>query len=431
MVRLAPLLALFIAVSLLLHPGDLGDERDYLRFASNLLEGSYASPPGPNAVAFLWHGPGLPLLLTPLAALDAPLELSRLLLGPLPLFLAVVLFERLLRLYVDERWALGGAYALGLYVPLYGYLPVLHKEPLALLCVIAAAYCSVLLLRSGRRRYALGAGLALGWLALTRLEYGWVVLAGLALTVVWALLARGSAAPRRLAAAYAIALLLCVPWLAYTYSQTERPLYWGNSGGLSLYWTASTGPGEWGDWHAVHSVLADPELAAHRPLFQRLRRVPPLERDLTLQRIALERIRAEPWGYLRNAAANGSRMWLAMPYSFRRPGVATLLYAALNLAVLALLAVALARLRRRGGPGEEGLALLQLGGLAFGVHLIVAADPRMLMPIVPLVLLAIVRGLARAPGPPGGGAPGPSPGTRAADGSALAASSRRPSPARS
>src|SRR5258705_12925710 len=97
-----PLLALLPVygfVWALLNPGPfpVGDEGPLLSAARRITEGTYADPTATNGVHFLWHGPGLPALLTPLLELRVPLAEMRLL-GPLLLFASGLALYRLLRL---------------------------------------------------------------------------------------------------------------------------------------------------------------------------------------------------------------------------------------------------------------------------------------------------------------------------------------------
>ena len=123
-------------------------------------------------------------MLAPLVALGVPLAELRLT-SPLLMFAAVLLFYRLLRLRLSRRGALIGAYALGLYAPGYYVLGTVAKEPLALLCAIAALDGTVRYLTRGQRRHAVVAGLSLGALVMTRLEYGWVITACLISGLIW------------------------------------------------------------------------------------------------------------------------------------------------------------------------------------------------------------------------------------------------------
>jgi hypothetical protein len=409
--RLAPLLGGFLLVwALSAHGGrSVGDEGPFLAAAHRLLERGYALPATMDGTKFLWHGPGLPALISPLVAMGMPLTVIRLV-GPLLLFAAVVLFYRLLRLRLSRRAALIGAYALGLYGPIYEGITSLQKEPLALTLSSAALYGTARYVSEGRRRYLALAGLALGGLAMTRLEYGWVICALLAIAVLWWLLARvrqGADSPatrtaRRWALVCGVGTLACVPWVAYTYSITHHLFYWGNSGGISLYWMSSPLPGQLGQWHASHTVFSDPRLAMYRPLFHYLATLSPLNRDLTLRHLAVLQAEGHPAKYALNLLANVSRMFFGFPFSFTLSAPVIVALVAFNTALFGGLIAAAVFLRRsRRSLPPEAMPLVSFMAVGFAVHLITSAEPRFLVPLIPVPLWVIAhvlsRGLARAP----------------------------------
>ncbi|MCW2952577.1 MAG: hypothetical protein JWQ48_1747 [Conexibacter sp.] len=388
---LAPLLPLWLAVSLLRSggPGAVGDEQSFLRYADNLLHGTFATPGTGDATQFLWHGPGLPALLAPFVALHASLPLMRLL-GPLLLFLAIVLFYRLLRMRLSHGWALAGAWLLGFYVPFGEIVGPLHKEPLALLLLVAALLGTARYVEHGRVGQLALAGLSLAGLAMTRLEYGWVILALLGLAALWTAATRGIV-PRRALSICAVALAGCVPWLLYTYSLTGHVLYWGNSGGLSLYWMAPHND-QLGAWHAVHSVFSQPALAPFRPFFNHVETLSPLQRDLAFDHAAIIAIGHNPAGYVLNLLANAARSCFAAPISSQVPIGAVVLEAAFTIPLLTGL-VLCARAARRGLvrlPREAGpFAAFGIVGLA--VHLLPSSEPRMVLPLVPIALWLVLQ----------------------------------------
>ncbi len=416
MVSLLPLLALYVAVPVLGQRGSkpVGDEAPLLRASDRLLHGHYALPGTMDSVSYLWHGPGAPLLLTPFVALHAPLAAARLL-GPCLLFASALVFYRLLRTRLAPGGALAGTYAFGLHLPFYEGLPSLHKEPLAVLLVTAGLLWTSRLLAGGARRHVVLAGLAFGSLAMVRLEYGWLLVAMLAASALWWVLAADRAPARRTMCVCAVALAACAPWLIYTYEVTGRPLYWGNSGGSSLYWMSPTGVrGETGQWHAFHTVLATPALSRYRPLFNGLQRVTPIERDRALRRIALANIRARPGGYLRNLAANFSRLWFLEEFRPRPPGVLVVAYGVANSLLLGAVAwAAVVLVRRRGWLPREALPFAALAAGTVLLHLIPSAEPRMVLPAVPALLWLVAyaarcavadRGVSRRPVEAGRGA---------------------------
>jgi hypothetical protein len=406
-----------VLVWALLNPGPfpVGDEGPFLSAAQRITEGTYADPTATNGVHFLWHGPGLPALLTPLLELRVPLTAMRLL-GPLLLFAAVLAFYRLLRLRLPRRRALVAAYALGLYAPAYETLPSLHKEPLALLLVIVAMDAGTRYARYARPQHLAVAGLALGGLVMTRLEYGWVVTALSVATTIWWLRERRAhpseaGGARRWALVAAAGFVASVPWLFYTYDLTGHLFYWGNSGGLSLYWMAQSGRGQIGQWHAVHTVFRDPRLAGYRPFFRYLKSLHPLQADLALRHAAVNAALARPGAYLVNVLANVDRIFFGLPFSFSLPLPVLAGLVAFNGTLLAAVGAAVTKVvRARQSLPPEAVPFLLFAGLAFAIHLLTSAEPRMLIPIVPALVWLIAHALSR----PGRFDPAPAPVTVAA-----------------
>ena len=211
------------------------DERNYVELARNLLDGHFAglgwrpaTPYGTTADPAnpdLWFGPGLPAALTPLVALDVPIEVLRLT-GALFLFGAVLVFYRLLRLHVGVGTALLGAYALGVYLPFFVLLSTIHSEPLAILLLVSMLHLLSRYLTDGRLAHGIASAAAAAGVALTRVAYGWVLIGMVVVFGVWWLVSRRPAV-LRVVGVYALALAFCLPWLAFTYSVTDRLLVWG------------------------------------------------------------------------------------------------------------------------------------------------------------------------------------------------------------
>jgi 4-amino-4-deoxy-L-arabinose transferase-like glycosyltransferase len=391
---LLPILPLLLATPLVgpsINPNLWGDEQGYVGLARRLIHGQYLTgrddlvvgwPHVPN----LWFGPGLPILLTPLTALSAPTDAIRLV-GPLFVFGAALLLYVLLRRYVGPSAAVVGAAALALYPPVYTALVHLHSETLAVLLVVAMMLGTGAYLQTGQKRQLALAAAALGWLALTRVAFGWIVTTLLVLALLWWLLRRDSVAPRRFAAICTLALALCVPWLAYTYSVTNRPFYWGSSGGLSLYWMSSPYPADLGDWQLPSDVFVDSRLAPHRPFFRSLIGESIPEQNDRLERAALDNVRDHPRKYAQNVLANVSRMWFHFPYSFRQERLKPLIFVIPNAFVLSvlLLTLGLVAARRRLLP-VEAVPFAMFGLVTFGFHALLSAYPRMLFPVIPVIL---------------------------------------------
>jgi 4-amino-4-deoxy-L-arabinose transferase-like glycosyltransferase len=392
-VPLLPVLAVYALVTAV-HPlgAGYGDEGAYLAYAKNLTHGFFTQGSDSVTAAYLWHPPLLPLLLVPMVALHLPLTVTRILVSPLLMFLALAVFHRMVRWRLSDRSALLATYALAAYLPFFPGLRAVFVEPVAALCFTLAVF---FLLRAyyGGRRDHVWAGLAFGLVALSRAEYGYVLLAALLLSAGWLLLSRRSICARRSTVACVVGLLVCLPWLAYTYSVTGKPFYWGDSGGLSLYWM--TAPGTVGDVFQPNQALAMPGLAAERPVFLEWGRLKPLKRDGYLTHVALQNIRHHPAHYLSNVVNNVDRLIFNSPYSFTNEKASSMLYAvpnALLLGALVLAALVAVRTRRRLGRGVLPVAVLL--ALGFLVHVPVMGEARFLAPLVPAAVWLLYEILA-------------------------------------
>jgi len=356
-----------------------------------LTDGVYALTDSANPQLYLWHGPGLPALLAPVVVLHIPLEVARILVGPGLLFAAIVVFHRLVRLYLrSERAVLIATYGLALYLPFFSVFGVIRVEPLATLCFTLATFFMVRSFRGGQRDHV-WAGVALAALALSRVEYGYVLLVALLLSGLWLLMSRRTLMARRSVTALVVALLLCTPWLLYTYALTSKPFYWGNSGGLSLYWMSA--PGNLGDYHP--QALPRGQIPPDRR-FSEVRRLKPLDQDTRLQHIAFENIRDDPKHYLSNVVNNIGRLVFNSPYSFTNQKASSMLYALPNALLLGVLMIAvLVAVRVRRSLSAEILPIAVFTALGFAVHVPVAAYARFVIPLVPVTAFLAIAVLSK------------------------------------
>jgi hypothetical protein len=260
--------------------------------------------------------------------------------------------------------------------------------------MVAVGYMTTLFLRTGALRYGLLAAGALAYLAMTRLEYGWVLIGSLLVCGVWWLFTRGTVA-RRGVAMMAVAVVLCVPWLAYTQHLTHKTLYWGNSGGLSLYWMASPFSKDLGEPHTVHEVFTNPNLAKNRPYFRGIAQLDAVSHDTRLTKDAVKRIKKHPGRYAERLVFNFSRFWFRAPFSYESFGAKAFFYAIPGALLLLSLVLAGANfVRRRRSLPAELMPFVVLAALGLLVHLAVAGYPRSIEPLVPVFILLAVIGIA-------------------------------------
>jgi len=363
-------LLLFFA-TLLLHvvnvivadrPDLIWDEARYQWYATSLTHGTYATPEKPDII----NGPGYPLVLAPLIAAGAPLIVLR---GLNALFMALaVLFSfRAVLPYAGKKGALGVALITALHPSLLRTAPYLMTEALALACIAGFAWAFTAALRSERWAWGpvLAAAFAFGWLTLTRVFFGNVILAGgffLALLLLFPGIRQGAL---RALVVFALAFGMCVPWLAYTQSKTGDLLCWSTNGGELLYWATSTNEGENGHWFSEEDSQNKPELVAngHRDFYKAHYYLPVKEREAALKKKAMENLRANPQGVLKNWICNWGRLIVGFPRSYYPEELIMLVLVAVNVPIVlaVLLALLVAWKNRRQLPVE----LLLLGLLTF------------------------------------------------------------------
>ena len=125
-----------------------------------------------------------------------------------------------------------------------------------------------------------------------------------------------------------IAFAVTLPYLAYTYHITGKIFYWGNSGGMSLYWMSTPYENEYGDWKLPEltnnqyptlfkSVEAVNLLKKnHAKEIQFILKHNEIEQDALFKKIAINNIKRSPLKFARNYFYNFSRMLFNFPYSY-------------------------------------------------------------------------------------------------------------------
>jgi hypothetical protein len=372
----------YAAVVLWLAPRQfVGDEGAYVQLAQNLTRG-YFSPPDHIQ---LWWGPGYPLALAPFIGIHLPMLVPRLL-NVVCLLGAVVLTYFTARLFVRPLIALLVAGYVAIYPPAIQALPYLATEPLALLLAALWMYlcCRALLSVKGARPLLAAAAVALAYLAVTKIFFGWVILGSLAASAAL-LVAYRARAYARWVLMFGLALLLCTPYLVYTYQVTGRPLYWGSSGGLSLYWMSTPYPGELGDWFSEADMRDDPRLNEnHRAVYQSIAALDQVQADDTLRQQAVEQIASHPGKFVLNWIDNVGRLILNFPYSFSTFNVRTLIVGLLNAPAVGLVVASVWLLLSRKRHLPNALAAVGLVTMAaFVGSSLLSAYVRQFLPLVP------------------------------------------------
>ena len=311
-INFLPFLAIYLLIAGLAHRDQMdGDEGRYYMFAQNLAAGFYS----PKEALNLWNGPGYPLILVPFVWAKSPLIIP-VLLNALFQYISLVFLFKSLQLLVTNSLAWIFSLCWAFYYVAYKELGWLYTEPLSscLLCLFLY-YLLKSYLFNYSIRYTLPAGFFLGYLTLTKVIFGYVIIVLMILLLAGYLITKKKSIVQ-FGKIVLLAFLLNIPYLLYTYQQAGKPLYWANSGGMSLYWASTPVEGEFGDWNDDHFTAycgydtTQPCNAAlfavhHQADYDSIYQFQGVARDDAFKNKALQNIRQHPVKYLKTVW----RMW--------------------------------------------------------------------------------------------------------------------------
>jgi len=398
--RFLPLLVLYILVVLLASTNSFeSDQARYIGFANNLSQGYYSPPDDIE----LGNGPGYPLVLVPFVLFKAP-WLAAKILNALFLFGAVLYFYYTLRLYISEDYALCLSYLLGLYPPFLRHLHLLVAETLAifLVCGFLFHFCRTQQRNEKYWPQVPVAAAYLGYLALSKVFFGYAILVALLLSLILYLWKKGDALKKTVLVDL-FALCFCLPYLSYTYSLTGKVFYWGTYGGSSLYWMTTPFERELGDWQGnAFDQLQEREWGAqelvinHGEFFKEISNLNEVERDGRLKAKAFEHIVQYPLKFAANWFANVGRLLFNYPYSYVDQQLPTYFYILPNMFIvtLSLLCIYPSYVVRKK-VHYEIFALLLFALISFGGSSLLSAYARQFIPLVPIFTLWIFFTLTR------------------------------------
>jgi len=396
--KLLPLLIVHILIIVMYsqgHPDLVAGENRYFTDAVKLIE-SGEQALGKDPVP--WNGPAYPLFLVPFVLLHAPNIIMRLANAVL-LLLGSLYLMRALRYYVARRWAYVAVYCMGLYPVLLKYLPRIITEPICVFLACGLVFHMIHMKRNPERRtlHLVLAGLYFGFLALAKVLFGYVIAVAIVFFLVTLLIQRKRSAARPLLVA-CIALAVCTPYLYRNYARTGKPFYWAQAGGLSLYWMSSPVEEEYGDWltGTKHWLGNYWKAEKHKDFMETLQKLPAVERDDTLRREAIRNIKDHPGKFVKNWAANITRLFIHHPFSYKDQAMTDLrsIIPGSVLLVLCLLCMIPTAANWRSIPAEVRQVFLVALFYVAGNSVLSAYD-RMLLPVFPMMVVWLTYVLAR------------------------------------
>ncbi len=312
-IRFFPFLFLYIGILFIFSKDTLvGDEGRYLLYAKNLAQGYY-SPPFPNIS--LWNGPGYPILILPFVAFNGSYLIIRLL-NPILLYFSLILIFKTCLNYTSNRTANYTTILFGLYYPIFEYISVILTEIFVIFLISLFSYFITKAYHSSKRNnwFIFSAGLVLGYIALTKILFGYVLVIGI---VLFFIISIYRIATKRILYVFIVALLVTTPYLFYTYNLTGKIFYWSNAGGSSLYPLSTPYQNEWGDWFSSSSFKTLEERKDNHEVFLKsIENLDPIQKDKALKKQALNNINNHPKKFFLNWISNWGRMFFSYPYSY-------------------------------------------------------------------------------------------------------------------
>ena len=308
--KLLPFLFLYLLICIAFPKNlDEGDQRRYLQFAQNILNGFYSPPQQMN----LWNGPGYPLFLSVFLFLKVPVTALSVL-NAFLLYFSLIIGYKTFCLYFSKEKAFILTFFLGLYFPIFEEMRQVLTETFAWFLVSAICYLFAKSLKEQifSWKLILLCGFSIAFLAMAKVIFGYVIIIMLLVSVFMCLFPVFRNSAKRSTLIFTVAFIFCLPWLCYTYSITKRFFYWTNSGSMSLYTMTTPYDNESGQWYGEDLLLKNPN---HAVFIDSISNLSPLSKDDAYKTAALKNIKTHPKKYAFNFISNIGRL-LFFPSSY-------------------------------------------------------------------------------------------------------------------
>ncbi len=318
--KFTPFLLLYLLICVLFAPPNFVlDEERYIKYGQELLRGFY-SPPAPNIS--LWSGRGYSaLIVVPVLLLKLPLMAIRIINGFL-MYFSLILVYKSIRTYSSIKSATLFTVILGLYFPVFEKLPNTETECFTwfLISLICYLFIKNFNQKNISWKWIWFCGFIIAYLAMTKIIFGYVILGTLLASVVLLLLPKFRLAAKKSTYIFAVAMLFCLPYLAYTYSLTKKVFYWTDSGSWSLYAMSAPYENDWGDWKDYSQMKENPH---YKALADSVLKLTSIEREEVYKKKAVENIKKYPKKYFINWIANVGRLLFSYPFTNMNEDVKT------------------------------------------------------------------------------------------------------------
>ncbi len=400
-----PLMVIYTVVVLVFASDELRpDETRYLDYATNLTHGYYTDVENPA----IWNGPGYPLAISLFVLCKAPYIIIQLL-NVLFLTIAAWFLFKSLSIYINPKKAMVFSYLFGLYPPMIRFMVYIYTEPFAIFLACGFMYYALKLnnITSKKYRKIVISACFLGFLALTRVEFGYVVMCALLFYLVLYLFRRSKRIFHTLLVLVG-GFIVCIPFLYYTYTITGQFFSWGTQGGAVLYWHSTPFPDEYGDWISSSVVLGIDkdhpysdisELSKnHRSFIKKVESPSHSEaqKDKMYREKAIENMKEYPLKYLKNTGASALRLFFEYPLSYKKQTMTTYFYLLPNIFLVVFLILSFyLTFRKASAIPFEVYFIALISVIYIGGMILANGRVRHLLPIVPLLVFYIAFTLIR------------------------------------
>ena len=330
-------------------PADFGDQARYLTYAQYMINGFL---PLNEEFELLGNGPGYSIILIPFVFFKLPL-LSITILNAILYYISIIFLFKSLRAFTTFKKSIIYCLFWGFYYNLYEHIIIVSPEILVSFLIILLIYfiSKTFSNKTGKNTTIniIFSGFILGFIALIKPIFGYVLLTSYLFTIILFLFKTKSSSYKNLFIVLTIALITTIPYLIFTYNHSGKLFYWSSLGGNNLYWMTTPFENEYGDWfrdvnrvanYSRSSKLipggADSLINNHQDNFNYILKYDGVERDEAYKKIAISNIRNYPDKYLKNIFANAGRIVFNFPYSYASQKTTSLLRLPLNGIILVI-----------------------------------------------------------------------------------------------
>lgn len=414
-----PFLIVYIVIILIFAKAEFtGDEARYMLYAKNLTHGFYTLP---APYLDLGNGPGYSLLLTSFVALKLPLIFLKLM-NAVFYYLSVVFIFKSLQQIVGFKPAVIFSAIWALYPNTFEQLPYLLPEVFASSLIPLIIFFLIKAFKNNNtkkiNKYLIYTGLALGYLALTKPIFGYVLIFMIAGAFLLWIINSANLNYKKSMILLTTAFIITSPWLFYTYHLTGKILYWSSYGGNNLYWMSSPYENEYGNFTEYPFDTTDNKYMLqgsakqiklnHEKDFEQILENKDAQKlyikdgtvigypytgliqDTILKRIAFQNIKSHPLKFIQNCFSNVGRMIFNYPadYTIQKPS--TLLRLPVNGTIIVFVVFSFVLTLSNWRKITFSIRFLLLMGLIYFCGSILgSAGPRMFTIIVPILLIWI------------------------------------------